>query len=167
MLCCGEQLGFIRLKSPNSMHLLIVPRLMTGRWRRHLTRGTDGYSILKDEAVWNITQHYEPLLIFVCLPFRSDTPKLQERSHLLERFKRIVYQQGVPTPSTSKRRDLLRKLFCDAVALPLVKAPGVGHVSSRSGSETFQFERNWMVTERFWKKQASPCVTMWGEQATI
>ncbi len=112
-----EQLGFIRLKRPNSMHLLIVPRLMTGRWRRHLTRGTDGYSILKDEAVWNITQHYEPLLIFVCLPFRSDTPKLQERSHLLERFKRIVYEQGVPAPSTSQRRDLLRKLFCDARSL--------------------------------------------------
>jgi hypothetical protein len=37
-----EQLGFARLKRPEAMHMIVVPRLMTGRWRRHLTRGTDG-----------------------------------------------------------------------------------------------------------------------------
>jgi hypothetical protein len=38
-----EQLGFARLKRPEAMHMIVVPRLMTGGWRRHLTCGTDGY----------------------------------------------------------------------------------------------------------------------------
>lgn len=33
-----EQLGKARHKRPHCMHLVIVPRLMTGRWRRSLTR---------------------------------------------------------------------------------------------------------------------------------
>jgi hypothetical protein len=109
-----EQLGFIRLKRPNSMHLLVVPRLMTGRWRKHLTRGTDGYARLGDETVWNLTAHYEPLLIFLCLPFHSDKPQLQERSQLLERFQRALSGEGVRTSSTSRRRTILRQLFCEA-----------------------------------------------------
>jgi hypothetical protein len=55
-----EQLGFIRLKRPNSMHLIIVPRLMTGRWRKHLNHGTDGCSRLEDKEVLDLTHHYEP-----------------------------------------------------------------------------------------------------------
>jgi hypothetical protein len=112
-----EQLGFIRLKRPNSMHIIVIPRLMTGRWRRHLNRGTDGYSKLDDEEVWNLSAHYEPLLIYVCFPFCSSNPKLQERSRLLDRFHRIVYEQRLPATPTLKRRDLLRQLFCDARAL--------------------------------------------------
>jgi hypothetical protein len=38
-----EQLGKARLKRPESLHLVVVPRLMTGCWRRHLSRETDGY----------------------------------------------------------------------------------------------------------------------------
>jgi hypothetical protein len=52
-----EQLGFARLKRPSAMHILLVPRLMMGRWRRHLTRGTDGYARLDDMEVWDISSH--------------------------------------------------------------------------------------------------------------
>jgi hypothetical protein len=38
-----EQLGIARLKRTESMHFIVVAGLMTGRWRRHLTRGTDFY----------------------------------------------------------------------------------------------------------------------------
>jgi hypothetical protein len=81
-----EQLGFIRLKRPNSMHLIVILRLMTGRWQKHLGRGTDGSSKLEDEEVWELSQHFEPLLIYLCLPFCSSNPKLEERGCLLERF---------------------------------------------------------------------------------
>jgi hypothetical protein len=37
-----EHLGFARLKHPQAMHIIIVPWLMTGRWRWHLTQGTNG-----------------------------------------------------------------------------------------------------------------------------
>jgi hypothetical protein len=33
-----EQLGKVIMKRPEGMHLVVVPRLMTGRWRRHLGR---------------------------------------------------------------------------------------------------------------------------------
>jgi hypothetical protein len=109
-----EQLGFIRLKRPNSMHLIIVPRLMTGRWRKHLGRGTDGSSRLEDKTVWDLTHHYEPILIYLCLPFHSSNPKLEERGRLLERFRRTLYEQRVPETSTIRRRDILRQLFREA-----------------------------------------------------
>jgi hypothetical protein len=38
-----EQLGCACLKRPGSLHLILVPRVMTGPWRRHLTRGTEAY----------------------------------------------------------------------------------------------------------------------------
>jgi hypothetical protein len=61
-----EQLGFARLKRPEALHIILVPRIMTGRWRRHLTRGTDGYIKIDDPAVWSLSSHFEPLLAFFC-----------------------------------------------------------------------------------------------------
>jgi hypothetical protein len=109
-----EQLGFIRLKRPNTMHIIVVPRLMTGRWRKHLSRGTDGYAKLEDKEVWDLSKHYEPVLIFLCLPFVSSNPKLQERGRLLDRFRRTVLEQQLPQVSSLRRRDILRQLLCDA-----------------------------------------------------
>ena len=109
-----EQLGFIRLKRPNSMHLLVIPRLMTGRWRRHLNRGTDGYAKLDDPEVWNLSCQFEPLLIYVCLPFHSENPKLQERGRILDRISRTLSKPTLPSTPTGRRRDLLRQFLCDA-----------------------------------------------------
>jgi hypothetical protein len=64
-----EQLGKARLKRPQAMHLIVVPRLMTGRWRRHLTRGLDFNFRVEWEDVWPIKEQFEPLLIFVCFPY--------------------------------------------------------------------------------------------------
>jgi hypothetical protein len=38
-----EQLGKARHKRPTSLHSVVVPRIMTGRWRRHMTRECDCY----------------------------------------------------------------------------------------------------------------------------
>ncbi len=104
---------FIRLKRPNSMHVLVVPRLMIGRWQRHLRCGTDGCSLLEDVAVWDLKHHYEPSRIFYACFFHSDNPTLEEQGHLLERFQRTLYEQRVPLISTGRRRDILRQLFWD------------------------------------------------------
>ena len=37
----AEQVGEARHKRQNSIHIVVVPRLMTGRWRRLLSRHTD------------------------------------------------------------------------------------------------------------------------------
>jgi hypothetical protein len=57
---------------------------MTGRWRRHLTRATDGYIKIDDPAVWNIDSHFEPLLAFFFLPHNSYDPKLGERREIVD-----------------------------------------------------------------------------------
>ncbi len=88
-----EQLGFARLKRPEAMHMIVVPRLMTGRWRRHLTPGTDGYARLDDKEVWDISSQYQPVLIYFCLSFRSENPKFEKRRELLVRMQRVVLGQ--------------------------------------------------------------------------
>ena len=38
-----DQLGKFRLKRPHCLHLIFVPRLMTGYWRRAMLRECDEY----------------------------------------------------------------------------------------------------------------------------
>jgi hypothetical protein len=99
------------------MHLVVVPRVMTGRWQRHMTRGSDFYFKVDWPEVWPLKGHFEPLLIFVCLPYRSCSPRLQERQALLEEFRRDLLGEGVRQVSPCRRRHLLRKLLEQARAL--------------------------------------------------
>jgi hypothetical protein len=112
-----EQLGRARLKRPESMHIVVVPRVMTGRWRRHMTRGSDFYFKMDWEGVWPLSEQFEPLLIFVCLPYLSHSPKLEEKEKLLEEFRRLMLRERLPEIPEVQRRDLLRKLLKRARAL--------------------------------------------------
>jgi hypothetical protein len=38
-----KQLGKARHKHPSCLHLIVAPRLFTGKWRRHMTRECDCY----------------------------------------------------------------------------------------------------------------------------
>jgi hypothetical protein len=106
-----EQLGFARLKRPEAVRMIVVPRLMTGRWIRHLTCGTDGYARLDDKEVWDISSHYELVLIYFCWPYRSENPKFEKRRESLVRIQRVVLEQPVPAECSRRRRHLLRKLL--------------------------------------------------------
>jgi hypothetical protein len=81
-----EQLGQARQKQPESMHLVVVPRMMMGGWRRHMTRGSNLYFRVDWPKVGPLKGHIEHLLIFICLPHRSSLPRLQERDSLFEEF---------------------------------------------------------------------------------
>jgi hypothetical protein len=79
-----EQLGKARHKRPHVLHMVAVPRLMTGRWRRHLTRESDFYfRVPVGCPLWPAAM-FEPLLIFVCLPFVSHRPWLHGHRNALE-----------------------------------------------------------------------------------
>jgi hypothetical protein len=107
-----EQPGKARMKRPEALHLIVVPRLMTGRWRRHLGRGTDGYFKIKDfPETWDLSVQFEPILIFVCLPYVSLNPRLVERKQLLDEFQGALPGKGMPEISAGRRGDLLRKLL--------------------------------------------------------
>jgi hypothetical protein len=112
-----EQLGRARLKRPESMHVVIVPRVMTGRWRRHMTRGTDLYFKMDWEGVWPLSEQFEPLLIFVCLPFTSHSPQHEERAKLLEEFRRFMLCEELQTVPEMQRGNFLRKFLRRARAL--------------------------------------------------
>ena len=112
-----EQLGRARHKRPESMHLVVVPRVMTGLWRRHMTRGSDFYFKIDWPDIWPLKSQFEPLLIFVCLPYRSANPRLEERERLLETFRRSLLVDEVREISAGGRRDLLRKLLQRARSL--------------------------------------------------
>jgi hypothetical protein len=79
-----EQLGFACPKRPEAFHIILVPRLMTGRWRRHLTRATDGYIRIDDPTVWSLDSQFESLLAFFCLLYNSYDPKLGERRAIMD-----------------------------------------------------------------------------------
>ena len=90
---------------------------MTGRWRRHLTRGTDLYFKLDWDGVWPLSEQYEPLLIFVCLPYKSHSPGFAKRDQLLEEFRRFMLREELQAVPEVQRRDFLRKFLVRARAL--------------------------------------------------
>jgi hypothetical protein len=93
------------------MHIILVPRLMIGRWRRHLTRACDGYIKIDDPTVWPLDSQFEPLLAFFCLPYHSHDPKLSERRDIVDRLQRLVPKPDMSPLSSRARRNLLRKLL--------------------------------------------------------
>jgi hypothetical protein len=112
-----EQLGRARLKRPESMHLIMVPRIMTGRWRRHLTRGSEIYVKIDWPEIWPLDRHFEPVLMFLCLPYRSCNPQLGEQEKFLVEFRRAMLCPFLSEASEERRRYLLRKFLLRARSL--------------------------------------------------
>ena len=106
-----EQLGRARLKRPESMHIILVPRIMTGRWRRLLTRGSEFNIKLDWSGVWDCSVQFEPLLMFVCLPYSSASPKFSEQKKLLDGIQRSMLQAELQSSSSLRRRYLLRQFL--------------------------------------------------------
>jgi hypothetical protein len=112
-----EQLGKARHKRTTSIHLVVVPRLMTGRWRRHMTRECDCYfRIPAGCSLWGKTQ-YEPVLIFVCLPFVVHRPHFTAKLKLLEDFYGTMLQDDLWEVSDERGGTFLRKFLRQARSL--------------------------------------------------
>ena len=106
-----ERLGFSRHKRPNCMHLVVIPRLMTGRWRRRLIRGSDIYFRLDNRVLWDVKTHHEPLFVFLCLPFLSHRPNLEAKEQLLEELRGLLCQGGMQEVDKVRGRRNLCKLL--------------------------------------------------------
>ena len=109
-----DLLGKSRLKRPQSMHIVIIPRLMTGKWRRHLTRGTNTYFKVDWNEVWNLETQFEPVLLFIALPFQSHRPKIDERAKLVEQVQRSLSEARLRNFSLVRRGDILQKFLLGA-----------------------------------------------------
>ena len=109
-----EQLGKARHKRPANLHIVVVPRLMTGRWRRHMTRECDCYfRIPAGTSLWGKMQ-YEPVLIFVCLPFVVHRPSFSAKQKLLEDFRGAMLQEDLWKTSHERGGTFLRKFLQQA-----------------------------------------------------
>ena len=99
-----DLLNKARHKRPESLHLVVVPRLMTGRCRHALTRTSDVYFRMDWEDCWPLSFHYEPGLCFVCLPTAVASPKLR-------------CQEGLSSVSDNQKWSILRKFLREARSL--------------------------------------------------
>ena len=109
-----ERLGTARHKRPNSLHLVVVPRLMTGYWRKALLKVADCYCWIDSKSLWDMDSQFEPLLIFFCLPFLPHRPDFQKRARDCEGLRGILLSEGVPEADSPLSGDLLRQLLCGA-----------------------------------------------------
>ncbi len=109
-----ERLGIASYKRPHSLHLVVVPRLMTGYWRKALLKATDCYCRIDSGSLWNMEVQFEPLLIFFCLPFLPHSPEFEKRKSDCEGLHRILLSEGVPEADSLVSGDLLRKLLREA-----------------------------------------------------
>ena len=81
-----EQLCFARLKRPDTTHLIIIPRLLTARWRKQLSKTADVVLTLPlGPPYWGITQH-EPLLLAICFPMIRSSPWRLKGTAFMERM---------------------------------------------------------------------------------
>jgi len=107
----AEQLGRARHKRPFALHVVVAPRLMTGRWRRSMARQTDFYfRVPVGCSVWGV-EMFEPALIFVALPFLSHRPWLLERPGILVELVSSLLAEGVWESGSSDVGTLLRKFL--------------------------------------------------------
>ena len=114
-LAMTEQLAEARLKRPEGCHIVIVPRVMTGYWRRQLTRVADGYQRLGWDGVWNLSREHEPVLIFFVLPLISSLPMIDTRGKIMDQLRWVL--SGVCQEGDMSRRNLMRRLLQQATKL--------------------------------------------------
>jgi len=112
-----ELLNKARHKRPESLHIVLVPRLMTGYWRRMLTRTSDFCFRISCEDSWSLKEQHEPLLCFLCLPLSVSRPKLRFRRELLEDMERVLLQPKLQKEGDSHNWDLLCKFLLRARSL--------------------------------------------------
>jgi hypothetical protein len=112
-----ERLRVSRHMRPNSFHIVLVPRLMTGRWRKQLGRASDVYFRLDVSSFWDLADQFEPLLMCLCLPFLPHRPRFSERQSLCQKFRELLQLEVVHDADTSWKRNILRQLFSQALSL--------------------------------------------------
>jgi hypothetical protein len=107
----GELLGEAKHKRPYCTHLVVVPRLMTGKWRRTLVKESDFWmEIPAGTSFWPSTMH-EPLTLLVSLPLCRHPPWTLKGTPFLESLRREMRKvwDRLPERSGYLLRQLLQR----------------------------------------------------------
>ena len=109
-----EQFSYAKHKRPMCMHILVLPRLMTGRWRKLLIRRTDLYFPLDNAVLWPVDTQFEPVFVFISLPCILHRPKFEERASLLAQIRGVVFSDRMQKIHTDGVRNHMCKLLGSA-----------------------------------------------------
>jgi hypothetical protein len=76
IFCLGQSI----LKRSNSVHVVVIPRLMTALWRKVLEKTCDvSFTVPVGTVVWGSEEH-EPLVLTIALPLSRDPPWRHKRA---------------------------------------------------------------------------------------
>ena len=104
-----EELRQARHKRQDSLHLFLVPRLMSTEWRSQLYKSADLiFSLPAGHTHWGKTNH-EPLTVAICFPYINRAPWELKGSPLMGRMAGKLCQLFEEDPSAG--RYLLSKLL--------------------------------------------------------
>lgn len=62
------QVDRAQLRHPNTKHIVLILSILTGLWRRLITRRTDCYLQIDWDEVWPMKIHHEPLIMLIAFP---------------------------------------------------------------------------------------------------
>jgi hypothetical protein len=104
-----EQLCMANLKRTSTTHIIIIPRLLTSRWRKHLSKTADVVVTLPlNGSYWGVSQH-EPLLLAICFPLIRCNPWKLKGTLFMGRLERSVSE--LP-PSGEGGLGIILREFC-------------------------------------------------------
>jgi len=105
-----DQLGkWLHMRPTDTIHVVIIPRLMTSRWRKILGKICDlVFTIPVGSVLWSYSQ-FEPLIVGICFPFIRFKPWRLRGTPLLESVERALRE--VPQASSGWGGSILCKLL--------------------------------------------------------
>ena len=104
-----EELLKSRHKRPDLFHVIVIPRLMTPRWRRLFNKACDfSFVVPANVSFWPAAM-FEPIWVGIILPFTHHRPWSFKRAPLLVELGRDLRRMWPEREGDA--RDLLRKLL--------------------------------------------------------
>lgn len=106
---CLEEIRKARHKHTNSTHLIMIPRLLSPYWRKHLCKVCDIiFLIPPGHPVWSVDM-YEPLTVGIVFPFLDHRPwELRGTNYILGMHRHL---QGVLKDNNSSDGPILQQLW--------------------------------------------------------
>jgi hypothetical protein len=104
-----EELLKARHKRTDTYHVIVVPRLLSPRWRRLFHKVSDLYFVVPAETDYWPSNMFEPLWVGIVLPFVPYRPWQLKRAPLLVELARKLCE--VCKDSDLVTRNILRKLL--------------------------------------------------------
>lgn len=131
---CLDQLGkCIHMRPHQTTHVVIIPRLMTSRWRKTLGKICDlVLTVPLGVEFWPLT-HFEPIIVGIAFPLSRHKPWRLRGTPLLESVEGVL--RSLPPSSPGWGRGVLRKLFFQTRALETMSTSMVRSLLHPTGSK--------------------------------